>query len=69
MGCNAITIAECVEHESGDITCRYAHVLPSMQMEVVSELDGLITIYCGIPIEKWLILWHDALSASLTLPS
>ena len=45
MGCNVVTIADRVGHESVDVTYRYAHVFPSTQQEVVSRLDNMMISY------------------------
>jgi len=47
MGFSAVAIADRVGHESVDITYRYAHVFPSTQMDVVSGLNNMTTIYSG----------------------
>ncbi len=39
MGFSAVAIADCVGHESIDITYRYAHLFPSKQMEMADKLN------------------------------
>lgn len=39
MGFSALAIADCVGHESIDITYRYAHLFPSRQLEMANKLD------------------------------
>ena len=41
MGFTALAIAECVGHESIDITYRYAHLFPTRQVEMADKLDLL----------------------------
>lgn len=42
MRFSAVAIADRVGHESIDITYRYAHVFPSIQMEVESKLNNVM---------------------------
>ena len=42
MGFSAVAIADRVGHESIDITYRYAHVFPSTQMDVASQLNNMM---------------------------
>ena len=42
MGFSAVAIADRVGHESIDITYRYAHVFPSTQVEVASQLNNMM---------------------------
>ena len=42
MGFSAVAIADRVGHESIDITYRYAHVFPSTQIEVASQLNNMM---------------------------
>ncbi len=42
MGFNAVAIAERVGHESIDITYRYAHIFPSTQQAIGSQLDNMV---------------------------
>jgi len=51
MGFSAVAIADRVGHESIDITYRYAHVFPSTQMEVASQLNNMM-ISSGISEER-----------------
>lgn len=39
MGYNAVAIAKRVGHKSIDITFRYAHLFPSVQADMVKQLD------------------------------
>ncbi len=43
MGYSAVAIAKRVGHRSIDITFRYAHLFPSVQMEMVKQLDKVKT--------------------------
>lgn len=42
MGYSAVAIAERVGHESVDITYRYAHMFPSVQMDMANKLNQLM---------------------------
>ena len=42
MGFSAVAIADRVGHENIDITYRYAHVFPSVQMEIALELNRVL---------------------------
>ena len=42
MGYGAVAIAERVGHESVDITYRYAHMFPSVQMDMANKLNQLM---------------------------
>lgn len=41
MGFSAVAIADRMGHESIDITYRYAHLFPSVQKQMASQLNGL----------------------------